>query len=119
MQKLVQKTIRETFDRMDDNFISLDPLPDLTTRRGDNNLETCYQYAVQDSYGCKVLNVKFYDKMLDLVSREGSHPVGSRIATIVGATKTKDAFTHRVRQSLRTGLTRVEVSMCAAALAKY
>ena len=41
---------------MDDNFISLDPLPDFTTRRGDNNLETCYQYVVQD-------NDKMTDKM--------------------------------------------------------
>ena len=92
---------------------------DFTTRRGDNNLATCYQYAVQDGDRCKVLNVKFYEKIIDLMSREGLLPVGSRISKIVGSTQVKDAFHHRVRESLRTGLTRPEVSVCTAAFTKY
>ena len=90
-----------------------------TTRRGDNNLATCYQYAVQDGDRCKVLNVKFYEKIIDLISREGSLPVGSRIAKIVGATPNKDGLHRRVSESLRTGLTRVEVSVCPAAFTEY
>ena len=89
------------------------------TRRGDNNLATCYQYAVQDGNRCKALNIKFYEKIIDLISREGSLPVGSRIAKIVGATPNKDGIHRRVRESLRTGLTRVEVSVCATAFTKY
>ena len=89
------------------------------TRRGDNNLATCYQYAVQDGDRCKVLNVKFYEKIIDLISREGSLPVGSRVSKIIGTTPIKDALHHKVRESLRTGLTRVEVSVCTAAFTKY
>ena len=89
------------------------------TRRGDNNLATCYQYAVQDGDRCKVLNIKFYEKIIDLISREGSLPVGSRVSKIIGSTPIKDALHHKVRESLRTGLTRVEVSLCAAAFTKY
>ena len=74
---------------------------------------------MQDSNGCKVLNIKFYEKIIDLISREATHPVGSRIAQIVGATSNKDAFHHRVRESLRTGMSRVEVSMCPAAFTEY
>ena len=90
-----------------------------TTCRGDNNLATCYQYAVQDGDRCKVLNVKFYEKIIDLISREGSLPVGSRVSKIVGSTPIKDALHHKVRESLRTGLTRVEVSVCTSAFTKY
>ena len=74
---------------------------------------------MQDGDRCRVLNIKFYEKIIDLVSREATHPVGSRISKIVGATTNKDALHHRVRQSLRTGLTRVEVSVCPAAFTKY
>ena len=119
MQKLALQTIRETFNSYEANPVSLDLLPDCTVTRGNNNLDTCYQYAVQDSLGCKVLNIKFYDKIIDLVSREATHPVGSRIATIVGASNSKDAFHHEIRECLRTGMTRVEVSVCPAAFAMY
>ena len=61
-------------------------------RRGDNIRSTCYQYAVSDRAGCKLLVVKFYDKMLDLIGREATHTVSSRIATIVGSSYSLDAL---------------------------
>ena len=99
--------------------MSIDLLPELTVVHGGNKLSTCYQYAVQDDLGCKVLVVKFYDKFVDLISREATFPVGSRISMIMGTKLTKDAFQDRLRQSQRTGITRVEVSVCHAALTKY
>ena len=65
--------------------MSIDLLPELTVKNGGNKLSTCYQYAVQDDIGCKVLGVKFYDKCLDLISREATHAVGSRIPIIMGS----------------------------------
>ena len=73
------------FSYKDTNFLSLVALPELTVRRGDNIRSTCYQYAVFDGVGCKVLVIKFYDKILDLIGREATHMVSSRIATIVGS----------------------------------
>ena len=60
-------------------------LSDLKVMRGDNIIETCYQYTVKDQEGEKLLAIKFYDKVLDLVARDGCHLVGSRIATILGS----------------------------------
>ena len=119
MQKLVKDTVRKTFSKKDSNFVSIKLLPDLTVTRGDNIRSTCYQYAVQDDWGCKVMVVKFYDKTVDLICREATHPVGSRIATIMGQTGHKDVFKDRIRDCLRTGMTRVEVSVCPAAFNMY
>ena len=52
-------------------FLSLNIIYDLHLIRGDNNLETCFQYAVLDVENDKLLNIKFYDKTLDLISRDG------------------------------------------------
>ena len=96
MQELVSETIRKIFSERDKNFLSLEPLPELTVVRGDNNLSTCYQYAVTDATGCKVLGIKFYDKMIDLIGREATHLVGSRVSTIVGSCRSKDTFSQRL-----------------------
>ena len=42
--------------------------------------------------------VKFYDKILDLVAREGCHIVGSRIFTILGAKYSLGLFEKRIRK---------------------
>jgi hypothetical protein len=47
--------------------------------RGNNNLDTCYQYAVLDEKKDKLLNIKVYDKTLDLIGRDGTQMVGSRL----------------------------------------
>jgi len=38
--------------------------------RGQNILDTCYQYHVKDDKNARILNVKIYDKLLDLIARE-------------------------------------------------
>ena len=43
--------------------------------------------------------VKAYDKIIDLVAREGSHLVGSRIATILGSTYQLGLFEKRIRKA--------------------
>ena len=48
--------------------------------RGDNNLSSCYQYAVKDCEGDRLLTVKIYDKMMDLIGREYRHVVESKIS---------------------------------------
>lgn len=67
------------------NFYSLNPLSGLCVLRGDNILESCYQFVIKDNEAKKIMVVKFYDKIMDLISREGSHMVGSRINAIVGS----------------------------------
>ena len=47
--------------------------------RGGNSIALCYQYVVKDCSGEKLLGVKIYDKVMDLVGREYRHAVGSRI----------------------------------------
>ena len=82
-------------------------------------MSTCYQYAVTNETGCKVLGIKFYDKMIDLIGREATLLVGSRVSSIVGSCHSKDAFNERLRQTQRTGLTRLEVSIYPDAEKRY
>ena len=49
--------------------------------------------------------------MMDLIGREATHLVGSRVSTIVGSCRSKDAFNQRLCQTQLTGLTRLEVSI--------
>lgn len=66
------------------NFLSLSSISGLRVIRGNNNLDTCYQYAVVDEKNDKLLNVKVYDKFLDLIGRDGIQMVGSRVGNILG-----------------------------------
>ena len=67
----------------------------------------------------KLLVIKVYDKVLDLMTRNGSHLVGSRIATILGSSRQLSLFEKRLRKVQATGMTRIEVSLCRAAMRKY
>ena len=57
---------------------------DPTVTIGDNNLDTCLQFKVKDKNKDHFLTVKAYDKMVDLIARDGCLPVGSRLSTILG-----------------------------------
>ena len=94
------------------NFLSLGRISDLRVVRGQNILDTCYQYHVQNSRNKRILNVKFYDKIMDLISREDLHTIGSRCYKIVGAKGSLDAFDLKVKDARYFGLTRVEISIC-------
>ena len=63
--------------------------------------------------------VKFYDKLLDLVAREGTHQVGSRMATVLGSSHKLNVFNKRLSRSQYTGLSRLEVSISEEALMKF
>ena len=42
------------------------------------------------------MTVKFYDKIIDLVAREGSHSVGSRCDQIIGSKRILGNFERRI-----------------------
>ena len=67
----------------------------------------------------KLLVVKVYDKVLDLIARDGINLVGSRISTILGSSRQLGLFEKRLRKAQATGMTRIEVSLCRAAMRKY
>jgi hypothetical protein len=69
----------------------------LTITKGNNNLDTCFQYRAKDNLGFNVMNVKFYDKVIDLISREGSHNIGSRFRHIIGSSRSMGTFEERLR----------------------
>ena len=88
-------------------------------RKGNNNLDSCLQYAVKDADGLKLLQVKIYDKIMDLVGRDGAAVVGSRIAKIVGCQSTLNAFDKSVSRARWVGMTRLEISLLEGALRRY
>ena len=57
------------------------------------------------------MTIKIYDKTLDLMGRDGSRPVGSRFATILGSRMTPGLMEQSMKLARFTGLTRVEVSL--------
>ena len=63
---------------------------DLMVKVAPNNLQTCLQYSISDSDGKKLLNIKFYDKLLELISRDGTKSVGSRVSHILGSLRNPD-----------------------------
>ena len=54
--------------------------------------------------------------MMDLIGREGSHQVSSRLSKILGCGRRLDVFQKSICEAQAYGLTRVEVSICREAL---
>ena len=77
---------------------------------------TYFQYVVGDKETKKLLVIKAYDKVLDLVAREGRHLVGSRISVILGSKQSLSVFEKKITKAQYTGLTRLELSICKGAL---
>ena len=74
------------------NFLKLNSDLDFKVVLGDNNLDSCYQFVVKDTYGTKLLTIKAYDKVLDLLGRDGYHLVGSRMATVLNSSYVSNTF---------------------------
>ena len=66
-------------------------------RIGKNNLDTCWQFDICDLGGKKAATLKIYDKVLDLVARDGCELVGSRCRELLGSRTKLDAFHTKLR----------------------
>ena len=85
MKNLLTISIGNVFGSAKTNFLSLEKILGLKVHRGDNVLDSCFQYSIKDAVGRKLLNIKVYDKLLDLISRDGTHQVGSKTAIVLGS----------------------------------
>ena len=101
------------------NFLSLDKDSELSVKPGDNDLDTCYHFDAIDKDGDRLVTIKMYDKVIDLVAREGIHIVGSRTREIVGSKRGLNLFNKSISTAQNDGVTRLEISICKAALAKF
>jgi hypothetical protein len=52
-------------------FYNRYPMKGPRLRDGCNNFETCFQFEVIDQNNFKVLNIKLYDKITELIGRDG------------------------------------------------
>ena len=82
---LLDRSMTKAFQLGGLNFLSLNPISDLRVVRGENNLDTCYQYAVLDGDKETLLKVKVYDKTLDMIGRDGFNTVGTRLDHLLGS----------------------------------
>ena len=119
MLTLLKSAIPNIFQSARTNFLGLDPVADLRVIHGSNNLATCYQFEVINKEGEKILNIKVYDKILDLVGRNGYQMVGSKVNQILGFNNQVDVFTKRIQKARDYGVTRLEISIHRAALVRY
>ena len=113
---LLSRATDQTFSNESCNFLSLGCIEGFHVTRGSNNLDSCYQYEILDEANDKILNIKFYDKTLDLIGRDGMQMVGSKLSHILGCKGQYDSFIKRVCQTSSSGLTRLEMSICRSAL---
>ena len=96
ISQLLSRVIEQVFSTDSTNFLSLSSINGLHVIRGDNNLDTCYQYTVLGEENDKLLNIKMYDKTLDLIGRDGTQMVGSRLSQILGCRGQFNTFIKRV-----------------------
>ena len=92
---------------------------DITVKIGNNNLPTCYHYTVHDDEDIKILTVKVYDKIIDLVSRDGTCMLGSKINQVISSKNQLTELNARLSRAENTGLTRLEISIHGSALFNY
>ena len=83
MRETLKDELEHILSYGETNFLSFHTIGDLTITKGQNNLETCFQFDVKDDDGDKILTVKVYDKDIDLISRDGSKMVGSKTNAVV------------------------------------
>jgi len=54
--------------------------------------------------------IKMYDKIVELVGRDGTNLVGSQINKVVGAVRNIDKLQRKITKAQNFGLTRLEIS---------
>ena len=99
MMKLFQEAVNEIFRDPDTNFLRDGITHDLKVKRGKNDHRTCFLFNVYDDEDRKLLTFKVYDKVLELISRDGTNLVGSKCATIVGSKRKVNLFSHKLQRS--------------------
>ena len=57
--------------------------------------------------------------MLDMIGRDGTQMVGTRVDHILGSKGEYSSFIKRIVQAQHIGMTRLEISICAAALQQF
>ena len=119
MKKVLQQEVSQIFNDLDINFLSHGMTGDLTVKNGKNTHRTCFQYGVYDDEDRKLFTIKVYDKVLELISRNGKNLVGSKCATIVGSKKKVNCFSRKLQACSNTGMTRLEMSIHEDALWHY
>ena len=72
MKDILQTEITRIFNDYDQNFLCHGLTGDLTVKKGSNCLASCFQFNVLDDDYDKLFTIKVYDKILDLISRDGS-----------------------------------------------
>ena len=111
MKESLSQALYDVLQTEDNNFLMPYQPSELKVTKGDNCLSTCYQFKVADKHHDKLLTVKVYDKVIDLLSRDGSTTVGCQARAIVGAKRSQSLFNKRLTDARKTGLTRLEVSI--------
>ena len=72
MKDTLEPEINRIFNTYDENFLRHGMTGGLTVKKGSNCLTSCFQFDIFDDDCDKLFTVKVYDKILDLISRDGS-----------------------------------------------
>ena len=97
MKEVLQQEVSLIFNDLDMNFLRHGLTGDLIVKKGKNNHRTCFQFGVYDDDDRKLFTIKVYDKVLELISRDGKNLVGSRCRTIVGSQRKFNDFSRKLQ----------------------
>ena len=67
MKEALRDEIRQIFSSVHTNFLSTNMLSDLRVTKGGNSFASCLQFDIKDDNGVKLLTIKVYDKVIDLI----------------------------------------------------
>ena len=119
IRKRLQVAVGLIFGDRETNFLCPSSVRNLTVEEGVNILDTCWQYEVWNKDEERLLNIKIYDKFIDLVARDHFFMIGSRTANIIGSKLHIDSFNKKLRHAKLSGMARLEISICKAAIENY
>jgi hypothetical protein len=110
IQNAIQTCIEELLANGNLKFFTHNSISCPIVKIESKNLASCWKFNVHDEKDKKVLTVKVYDKIADMVGREGVKLVGSNLSKVVGSCYNLDVMSKKVRAAKNHGITRVEVS---------
>lgn len=110
MEHFLQETIDELVEESHFKFYCPHNVHRPTVSKAHDTLPTCLKFNVHDEKGLQFLKIKFYDKQIEQIGRDGYKLIGSKLSHVVGATRKADALQLKFRKTKLTGMTRLELS---------
>ena len=87
IQKRLEVVLKDGEPQLSLNFFSRRFYAAMHVHAAKPRLDSLFKYDIKDSMKDTVMTLKFYDKVLDYISRDFTYLVGSRTSTVLGSSR--------------------------------